>query len=302
MIINSSNHTKKIFFFLSACLVITSYAREEDVFEHVWEGNIALPTSQQPATFFGLGQTIVDKNDLLTYLFYDYIKGNKKKYTIVTPGILLGISDDIALFIQAPIAIDLKDGDVRVDDIRLSGAGNVNVQCEYAYFNKDKLTYAVQGTVLGNVRLPTGSFKNSPSTNFGSINFLLGTTMSYLSIDSYSFLSLGTVLNTSHRGDKAGNQYLYQGGFGRNIAYRSQEWILSWIFELNGTYAEQNKVNKKKDENSGGNTILADFNLWFATQKLTLIGSIITPITEHLFGQQNKQQYTFELIVGWKFN
>ncbi len=47
--------------------------------------------------------------------------------------------------------------------------------------------------------------------------------MSYLAIDWYGFLSSGATLTTSHHGNKIGNQYLYQGGFGKNIAYCSKE-------------------------------------------------------------------------------
>lgn len=291
------NRHNKIVILLCLCFTIKNYAEEQAVAEHLWEGNLALPTSQQPGPLISNGQNIVDKNDLLIFFDYDRIKGNHKKYETVTPLFLYGINNFSSLFVTIPIATNFKN-----NNQCSSGIEDITVQYEYAYFVKNRLSYGLQGTVLANIGLPTGSFKKTPPTGFGSPSFFLGTTFSYLSTEWYTYGSTGATLTTSRHGNKHGNQYFYQGGFGKNIAYCPEKWIFTWIVEFNGIYEQHDKINKIIDENSGGNMLRGGYTLWFSTQKLILIGDISAPITQHLFGKQNKTNFTFELIVGWKFN
>ncbi len=288
---------KKIIIFLCICLTIENYAQKKDQSDHLWEGNLALPTSQQPGALLAFGQNIVDKHDLLTYFQYEHNKGKHKKSDTATSYLLYGIDEKSSLFITIPAAINLQN-----NNSHSSGIEDITVQYEYAFFTKNRPSYTTQATVVTNIGLPTGSFKKQPSTGFGSTSFFLGTTLSYTGIEWYAFASPGATFTTSHHGNKAGNQYLYLWGFGKNIAYRSQEWLFTGIIIFNGTYAKRDKRNYIIDRNSGGNTIFIDFLLWFSTKKLTAIGSISVPITQQLFGHQNKSYYVFDLVLGWKFN
>lgn len=296
--INSQTYLlKKIIVLLCLCLTIKNYAQEEDNVKHLWEGNLALPASQQPGSLVAFGQNIIDKNDFLIYFEYEHIKGKQQKSDSIIPHFLYGIDNNSSLFISVPIAIDLKS-----DNQHSSGIGDITVQYEYAFFTKNRPSYTTQATVVGNIGLPTGSFKKQPPTGFGAPSFFLGTTLSYTGIEWYAFISPGADFTTSHNGNKAGNEYLYLGGFGKNIAYRSKEWILTWIIEFDGLYAKRDKRNNIIDQNSGGNTIVSNFLLWFSTEKLVLLGSVAVPITQRLFGQQNKNNYFIDVILGWKFN
>jgi hypothetical protein len=279
------------------CFAPENNAGEKDISEHSWQGNLALPVSQQPGPLIALGQNIIGKNDFIVFLDHDHIQGKCKKYETVTPLFLYGINDHSSLFITIPIATHYKE-----NNQRSSGIGDITLQYEYAYFTKNRFSYSLQGTVLANIGLPTGSFKKNPATGFGSTSFFAGTTFNYLAIDWYAYGSTGTTIATSHHGNKHGNQYFYQAGFGKNIAYRSKKWILTGIFEFNGLYEKRDKINNITNENSGENIILGGYTLWFSTKKLIVIGDISIPLTQHFFGKQNKVDYTFELIAAWKFN
>jgi hypothetical protein len=297
---NFYNSLQKIIIFLCMCLSLKICARDSthtNPLNHVWEGNLALPTSQQPGTFLALGQNIVDENDFLAFIQYNHLQSHHGKNRSIIPSLLYGIDDNSSLLLSIPIITDFT-----VDSHRSQGISDITLQYEYAYLNKIEHDHALQGTVIGNIGFPTGSARKDPPTGFGSTSFLLGTTMSYLSIRWYGFLSAGAILTTSHHCYKAGNQFLYQGGFGRNIAYKSHRWILTGIIEFDGVYDQRSKVHNKLEPNSGNNTILSSFTLWFSMQKITVIGNLSVPIMQHLFGCQNKKKYDFEVTAGWKFN
>lgn len=276
---------------------LDSYAREPDKYEHLWEGNLALPISQQPGPIVGFGQNIVDKNDFLGLFEYGRLKGKHQKYNTIAPSFVYGINDHSSLFVRIPIAIDFKD-----NNRHSSGVGDVTAQYEYMYYSKDRPTYGIMGTVVGNIGFPTGSLKKDPYTGFGSTSFFLGTTLSYLSIEWVLYGSPGITFTTSHHGNKVGNQFLYQWGFGKNIAYYPKEWILTWIIEFNGLYKKRDAFHHVIDKNSGENLLLGGFTLWFATQKFAATGSVSLPVTQHQFGHQHKNQYFFEIVLAWKFN
>ncbi len=293
--LKSRHYIKKILILLWLCFTIKNYAKEQTVPDHIWEGNLALPSSQQPGALVALGQNIVAKDDLLLFVDYDSIKGKRKKNNTITTSLIYGINDISSLVIEIPIATKFKN-----NNQHSSGIGDITVQYERAYFTKNYFSYGFQGTVLGNIGLPTGSAKKNPSTGFGSPSFFLGTTITYLSVEWYGFLSAGATLTTSRHGNKHGNQYFYQGGFGKNIAYRSKKWLLTGLVEFDGTYEQSDKRKNVTNINSGGNVILNNYSLWFSTKRLIAIAGISVPIAQHLFGKQNKTNFAFELVVGWK--
>ena len=170
--------------------------------EHLWQGNIALPTSQQTAPLFSFGQNLVDKGDILAFAEIDYLKGKNQTFAEVIPSFLYGINDNLALFIAAPIATKFN-----VNKHCSSGLEDMYVLLEYAFHNKETLRYNNQATVLASVSLPTGSTKKNPSTGLGSPSFFLGTTQSHLGIDWYIFASQGILLTTSHHNTKVGNEF-----------------------------------------------------------------------------------------------
>lgn len=277
---------------------ISCHARDESNNRgHIWEGNIALPTSQQPGPLFSFGQAIVDEGDLIAFGRYDRLKGKGKQANEIFIGPVYGINSSSSVLIAIPFATHLK-----ADNVQESGIENIVVQYEYAFFTKYRYLYGMQATVVGNIQLPTSSLKKYPFTNFGLPGFFLGATISYLSVNWYFFASSGVNFSPSRHGNKIGNEYFYQGGFGKNIAYSVKKWILAWILEFNGTYMQRNKFKGAIDQNSGGNLLFIGPSLSFTTNQLTFHPGISFPLAQHLFGQQNKNHYYARILLAWKFN
>jgi hypothetical protein len=262
------------------------------------EGNFALPTTQQIVTLFGFGQNVISGGDILAYSFIDVIGGSKKRYADVLPTVLYGVSDTFSVLATVPVALTYKEG-----GRHSSGVEDCFIQAEYAFYNKDKKTYAHQMTAVGNIILPTGSYKKYPPTGFGSPSFSLGITASHMSIDWFVFAVLGAVLTTRHQGGtQFGQSLLYQGGFSRNIAYKSDAWLLNLMVELDGIFRPHDRLDGVKDRNSGGSIFFVAPSLYFATQRFFLHAGIAFPVAQHLFGEQNKTRYIAAINLGWTFH
>ncbi|HEX2977653.1 MAG TPA: hypothetical protein VHO47_00820 [Candidatus Babeliales bacterium] len=286
---------KKIVFVWVIIYSISSYGKIEEVHQ-LPHGNYALPTSQQPGPLFSFGQNIVDKKDVQAYLFVDYFRGKNICIDQYTPSIFYGISDNSTILLALPAFSKLKNGLQQA-----TGAGDFFAQIEYAYYKRDSLYDGSQSTIVASLTFPTGSIKKQPPTGLGATSFFLGATASYMDFDWYYFASLGATLPTSPSPFK--NIYFYQLGVSRNIYYKTNQWILNALLEIDGIYTDhQLGVNGATAKNSGGHTLFIGPSIWFSTQRLIIQAGFSFPLAQVLFGDQNKIDFQFSVNIGWKFN
>jgi hypothetical protein len=258
-------------------------------------GNFALPASQQPGPLVCFGQNIISRNQTLLFLFADDYAGESKHLVDIIPSVLYGVTDNLSLFINAPYAASYK-----IEHQKSNGFEDAFAQLEYAFYNSSSNAFVDQATVVFNVTAPTGAKHKNPPTGEGSPSFFIGTTFNRSCVDWLVFASPGVVVTTTKSGTKFGNSYLYQFGFGRNIA-DTHGWILAWITEVNGTYTQKNKINGAIDPNSGGNVVYLTPSFWASTKKLILQLGVGYAVTQHLFGNQNKNTYLITGNIGWNF-
>ncbi len=189
---------------LLVIIFVTLNAREEET-AHILQGNLALPTSQEPAPLFCFGQSVIDKNNLQVFAYIDTLLGKKTDFTQVIPNIIYGVTDSLTLTIGQPVAAKFK-----FNNYHSSGIGDFFIQGEYAFYNSDHPAYATQATLVAQITFPSGSFNKTPPTGFGSPTFLLGATASYMSISWYLFSCFGGVITTPHQSSQLPNTLLYQ--------------------------------------------------------------------------------------------
>lgn len=261
----------------------------------VKEGNFALGSSQQPFPLFSFGQLIVDKGDFLGYFFMDFFKGTQRKNSDASLSLLYGIRDDFSVLVSLPISAGQKYGNATS-----SGMEDIFVECEYEFFAHSQPTTYQAATVVGSISFPSGSATKNPATGFGSPTFLIGFTLGHISVKWYAFISPGVILTTKNSYIKYGNQFLYQGGWGRNIE-SPQGWIFMFMCEFLGQYSQRNTVQGMVDNNSGGNTFLILPSLWFSSKRF--IGQVGAGwfAGQHLYGQQYKNKHVVAFTAGWKF-
>lgn len=259
-------------------------------------GNFALPISQQPGPLVSFGQNMPGKSVLQAFAYGNQLKGSNFSFSEVIPSILYGITDKFSLFIELPIAVKFKAG-----EFTSRGLADLIIQLEGIVYVHETTKMVNEITFVGNISLPTGSFNKNPQTGAGSPRFFLGVTASHSEQAWYYFTSIGGGITTMHKKTKVGNQFLYQFGLSRNIAYKTDKWILNWIVELDGFYQQRNEIVGIIDRNSGGNTLLLGPSLWFSTQRFIVQGGISAVAAEHLFGTQPKSRYLVSAYVGWTF-
>lgn len=280
------------------CIILTGkmYAEVIEKTGHVKKGNIALPTSQQPRALFCLGQTIVEKGDLVGYLQPLFFHGPCKASTEIFPFLIYGLSKRMSLTLSMPFAAKLRLG-----CNQSHGIEDMLVQLEYAFYVDAHDTYGVQATAVGILGLPTGSAKKNPITGYGSPYFILGTTFSYLSEDWYVYASPFISLTTKKGNTKFGNRVLYQAGFGRSLG-NPFGGILTPMIETAGFYTQKSTINGVVDPTSSGNVYFAGPMIFFSTERLIIQGGILFPIAQHFNNPIFKNNYFASMGVGFKFS
>jgi hypothetical protein len=294
---------KKLILIIATIITVTIKAKHV---QPIPIGNFALPTAMQPSPLFSFGQNIVDAHDALGYVNPIYIKGKNKKFFLNELDGLYGLSDEASLFIQIPAPVINKE-----NNLTSSGFGDVIFQGEYAYFDKTTESSVTQATVVGSIYLPSGILEvakqgpevpeHLPFTGLGSTTFFLGGTAQRTTINWYMFTSVGGLITTTHNQTKLGNNVLYQFGLGRNITHLNDQ-IFLLVFELDGIYAQKDKLLGFTDPNSGGNTIYFGPALYYANKRLIFQAGIQTPVFQKLNGIQTKISYQISISVAWLFN
>ncbi|HVV68758.1 MAG TPA: hypothetical protein VHE99_06985 [Gammaproteobacteria bacterium] len=258
-------------------------------------GNFALPTSQQPGPLVGFGQNIIDQNETQIFLLADDFSGVNKHAVDIAPSILYGITNNLSVWLNMPIAASYK-----TNQDSSSGLEDAALQFEYAFYHQDTHAFSEQATIVSNMTFPTGSSTKEPNTGFGSPSFFLGFTLNRMYVDWFVFTSHGAVLTTSNDNTKFGNQFLYQAGFGRNILDIDSKWILAWMVEADGQYTQKNKISGVTDPNSGGNIVYVTPSLWVSSKRLIVQPGVGFPVAQHLYGNQKRNNYLLLLSLGWR--
>jgi hypothetical protein len=259
-------------------------------------GNFSLPPSQQPGSLLSFGENIFNKGEMQFFTFGDYLRSAKSYGTEVGAALIYATTDSSSLLISNAYSLRQKEG-----NFHSSGFGDMALQYEYAFYAAANREFSDQATIVAQTLLPTGTVTKNPATGFGSPSYFLGGTFLRNYVDWLFFTSHGVLVTTSHHGIKVGNEFLYQAGLGRNIAYLSSEWIFNWALEATGQYSEKAKIMGVKSPNSGGNFILLTPSIWFSTKDIIFQFGVAKPIYQHLNGIQNKIHYIILSTFTWTF-
>jgi hypothetical protein len=267
-------------------------------------GNFVLPTALMPSPLFSLGQNIVDKGDVLSYVNPILLRGhNDKKFFYNEMYTLVGLTDTLSLFILFPVPVINQE-----DHIRTSGFGDIIVQGEYAFYTKSDYHSANQATAIATIYLPSGILEpvksgfsqHAPFTGFGAPAFFLGGTWSRTTYDWYSFISGGGLITTRTRNNrnKVGNSVLYQAGIGHNLKYYNDK-ILVGMIEFDGISFKKDKLMGQIDPDSGGTTMYLGPSLYLSTRNTIFQMGFQIPFYQKLNGNQAKNSFLISVSFAW---
>ena len=126
--------------------------------------------------------------------------------------------------------------------------------------------------------------------------------MSYIGSMWYTFADIGYRHVIPDKNERAGHSMFYDVGIGRYLFNIGDKGYLFFLLEMNGEKESQSLTFEGVDPDSGGHTLLLTPSLTYATKRFSAqLGSGI-PIYQQLKGNQNKDQLSVLLILGWTFN
>jgi hypothetical protein len=288
---------KSFFWAAMLCMCGFLFGSEDKRIEPFPIGNFSVPPVTQVAPLIGFGQLLIGKQVFLSQLSELYIRGHDSYSNTIAPNIIYGIRDDLSLFFVVPFTPRSRS-----DSSHSSGIEDIFLQVEYGFYNRTRLDYTLQATIVGNVQFPTGSSSKIPRTGNGSFTYFLGTTFACMSQNWYAFASPGVNLTTTHHRTKFGNSYLYQWGFARYVKQLSPPgWIFDLMVEFDGTYVEKDKIQGATDPNSGGNLIFVTPSIWLSSKRWIVQMGMGFPFVQNLNGAQDKIRYLIAYSLGIAF-
>jgi len=181
---NTSKDNELIRFIIYAIALFAYFQSSASTVKQIDKGNLAFGTSQEPSPLFSVGQNIVDRGDFLILETWEQMIGPKRDYQLLSNSLLYGITNDISILATVPVIPGYK-----LDGIKKSGIGDIWVQGEWAFYNRDRYTYSLQSTFIMNMTFPTGKTfvtpppDRNPNLGFGAVSVFLGATFSYLSVE-----------------------------------------------------------------------------------------------------------------------
>lgn len=256
-------------------------------------GNFSLPLSQQVAPLVSFGQTLIGKGVAQVNLFADGYYGKDYYFHDIYPGVLWGITDDLALYLNFPVSPGNKDGTFRSDGIE-----DITAQVEWAFYSKSSAVSYTTATVVFLTSFPSGSLDKTPSTGYGSFSFFLGATLSYATVDWMFYTNYGMWLPTPRERYRVGDQFYYEFGVERHLPSPCG-WIFAMQLEFDGIYYWKDRDHGEKVPDTGGNVAYLTPSLWFSNKKWVFQVGAGYPVIQHLFGDQSKTYLSVYLNIGY---
>jgi hypothetical protein len=268
-------------FLLIALIVYPLHAVIENEGDHPRIGNFA--NDRIPSTYFGFGQLIIAKNDVLIYFDIGQQKGVPQESTVLSPSFVYGLTNRSSLYLSIAIVPEHD----RNNNER-AGINDILCQFEYAVYLKEVTESSTQATVVANV---TAEDINTNGGGAGTPSFFLGATFSYTSIKWYAYTACGLSINsTSSDCTRNGNTLLYEGGIGYNLG-NPKGTTVTLLLDLNGVYTTKNMVCHMPDNNSGGNILFCGPTLYVAYKRWEFYAGVQGVVAQHLNGVQSRQTY-----------
>jgi hypothetical protein len=265
----------------------------DDIFH---TGNFALPTSQLPGPLVGFGQTLLDKGQIQLDFPAFYISGYQQHQFQLGSQAVFAITDNLTVQLSLPYYVSLHE-----NQYRSAGFADAIVQVEYAFYNGLGHDYQDVATVVTWLTAPTGSSAKNPPTGAGSPEVFLGATFDRTYHEWLFYTSPGVEVAAMHGGTRAGTQWLYQFGAGRNVLTIDHRLLLVLQAELDGQYTTRNIEHGVTDPNSGGNVVYLTPSLYLAAKQAIFQLGVGVPVAQHVNGNQGLSHYLVIGNFGWTF-
>ncbi len=265
--------------------------------EQLQIGNLALPTSQQPGPVFCLGQNTMNKGDIQVLCDSNIARISNEKFLVMVPAMLWGITDNFSLYWGSQY---IRERFINTNRLKVLDGGFL--QGEYTCYTKKTITYTNQITAVAHFVASSGNVDPRLPLNIDSASLFAGFTASHLAVDWYYYTSGGVIWSiNSDKENRFGATVLYQGGFGRNIAYKTDSWLATAMVELFGKFTTRDSLRDVGDGTSKTNVFFVGPSLWFATQRLAFDLGFAFPVTRISANNPRSKTWIAAVDFRWTF-
>lgn len=223
---------------------------------------------------------------------------------IAVPSVFVyGVTEKFALIGVVPyLDKTLKMGGVERGD---NGLGDTTLMGRYQVFQMDRPGETFRGQLLGGLKFPTGQDDERDSLGrlpqplqlgSGSYDPIVAGVFTWQRLRWQADFDVAYKINTEANDFRFGNTLSHDAAF----QYRLLPWTLpeqgvpSFVYgvlELNGIWAERNKLDGGKVGDSGGYTLFLSPGLQYVTRRWVAEISVQLPIVQELNGNQLKTDY-----------
>jgi hypothetical protein len=193
-----------------------------------------------------------------------------------------GVNKRLGFILSVPFFIKRK-----VDGKVSKGLSDILIGPEYTIYGDRGKNL---GLVMGALVLPTGKRDKVPAIGSGSLGVFLKFDGVHTSERWFAQVNWGGTLRVKRKsGTKFGNNYFFELACGRRFKFKPDSPSTFFaILEMDGFYAEEDRIRGILNRNSGGSTIfLGPLFSW--ARKNLLVQALVQPaIGNHLFGRQKK--------------
>ncbi len=261
-------------------------------------GNFALPPSQQPGPLFSFGQNVNGKNILQLQLIPNQLVDSDGNDLLLIPVATWGATENLTLIYSLPVALDFSDN---TSQMHSRGLSDLSLAAEYQFFSYSSSEEQTQGTLMGQLTLPSGSINTYPATGLGTESLFIGATGSMMSQEWYVFLSPGIYYFLPHKELRLGVVYLFEAGLGKNIYSVPNQSIFSALLEVELYYSSRDEAGRIVDRFTGGQFFALAPSLYWANKDWGIQAGIQIPVQQQWRQTDYRQNLYASVLIQRTF-
>ncbi len=240
--------------------------------------------------------------------------GRKLSQDIVSTKTVFGLHRNLTMALTVPY-VNRRLRRSGSPTLRSQGLGDITLSGKYRYYQNSEVSKTTEAAILLGLELPTGRTDRRDhgmrlaqplQPGSGSLDTILGTAFTHIDNRLLINADLFWKINAKADNFRFGDTYRFDVGAQYRIYperyERSDQLTVLLIAELNGSYAEQNRLHSVTQRDSGGLKVLASPGIQvIVSETLLFEASLQLPIIQNLHGDALEQEYGTIIGLRWRF-
>lgn len=246
---------------------------------------------------FSLGPETIYKDGIGVETEFEFEQKGKDKERVIHYEILYGVTEDIALTLEAPQFLEKKEA-VNSSD----GLGDIALRGKYQFYRKDSPGAQDKAALIYGLRFPSGDEDRKPATSTGAVEHLFGLTLGHESTTLYGFATARYLLKTDSGSRDKGDQFLLDISVGFRPWLRSyKSWDLVLLLETSYILTQKDEIDGAGQPNTGGEEILTGPTFLWSIRNIMLKGGVQFPVWQDMNGTQKEMDFRSVVAIEYHF-